>query len=302
MRAAGTGSMSSEPRILPRRRSGALIGPNAVLQAVAVMEDLLGAAETRAILLDAQIHALPSGEAMIPEVQALRLHRWLALHEPMGCLDIAEEAGARTADYIIANRIPKPAVWLLRRLPAALAAPLLMAAIRKHAWTFIGAGSFTPQGAWQFTIDRSKTEDAVPVPESLYHWYAAVFARLYRQLVAAHCTCQMLPAEGFRTVRCYRISRDQREPRLRSASRLSLRSSSTSTTSERARIHRIMAMAHAAITRMKATSTAAKAGLSGCCSANSANPPIRGKGSAIHVSISRQPRALRGSMLKPPQR
>lgn len=184
--------MSTEARILPRRRAGALIGPNAVLQAVAVMEDLLGPAEARAILLDAQIHALPSGEGMIPEVQALRLHRWLALHEPLGCLDIAEEAGARTADYIIANRIPRPAVWLLRRLPANLAAPLLMAAIRKHAWTFVGAGAFTPDGAWRFTIDRSKAGDPMMPPESLFLWYAAVFTRLYRQLVAPDCTCRMV--------------------------------------------------------------------------------------------------------------
>ena len=51
---------------------------------------------------------LPSGEAMIPEMQVLRLHRWLALHEPIGSFRIAEDAGARTADYIIAHRIPRP--------------------------------------------------------------------------------------------------------------------------------------------------------------------------------------------------
>ena len=77
------------------------------------MEARLGQAETRTILDAAQIAALPSGEAMIPEVQALRLHRWLALHQPLGSFAIAEEAGARTADYIIAHRIPRPAVWLL---------------------------------------------------------------------------------------------------------------------------------------------------------------------------------------------
>ncbi len=200
--------MSSDARILGRRRSGALIGPNAILQAVAVMEELLGKADTRAILVDAQIHALPSGEAMIPEVQALRLHRWLALHEPMGALDVARQAGARTADYIIAHRIPRAAAWLLRRLPAMLAAPLLMAAIRRHAWTFIGAGTFTPQGAWRFTIDRSAAGDPVMPPDSLFVWYAAVFTRLYRQLVAPDCTCRMIePAEGFRQSRAYRIER-----------------------------------------------------------------------------------------------
>jgi divinyl protochlorophyllide a 8-vinyl-reductase len=204
--------MSIDPRLHARRRpgtrQGALIGPNAVLQAVAVMEERLGRAETRAVLVDAQIHALPSGEEMILELQALRLHRWLALHEPIGCFTIAEESGSRTADYIIANRIPKAAVWLLRHLPEGLAAPLLMAAIRKHAWTFIGAGVFVPDGAWRFTIDRSGADDSMMPPDSLFVWYAAVFTRLYRQLVASDCTCWMaVPDTLCRAARTYRISR-----------------------------------------------------------------------------------------------
>jgi len=204
--------MSSEARILPRRRPGApqraLIGPNAVLQAVRVMEERLGRAATRAVLVDAQIHVLPTGEHMIPEVQALRLHRWLALHEPLGCFTIAEEAGARTADYIIATRIPKAAVWLLRRLPALLAAPVLMAAIRKHAWTFVGAGAFLPQGAWRFTIDRSEAHDTMMPPDSLFLWYAAVFTRLYCELVSRDCTCRMIePDAPCEPSRSYRIDR-----------------------------------------------------------------------------------------------
>lgn len=188
--------------------AAALIGPNAVLQAVTVMEERLGHAETLAILADAQIDLLPSGESMIPEMHALRLHRWLALHEPFGSFTIAEEAGSRTADYIIANRIPGPAVWLLRHLPARLAAPLLMAAIRKHAWTFIGAGVFAPDGAWRFSIDRSATGDVIPPPESLFLWYAAVFTRLYQRLVAEDCTCCAETTAGADPrARCYRIAR-----------------------------------------------------------------------------------------------
>jgi divinyl protochlorophyllide a 8-vinyl-reductase len=188
--------MSIEARLQGRRKPGALIGPNAVLKAVEVMEERLGRAETAAILADAQIARLPSGEHMIPEVEALRLHRWLALHDPMGAFVIAEEAGARTADYIIANRIPRAVCWLLRHLPAALAAPMLMAAIRKHAWTFVGAGAFAAEGAWAFTIDRSRAGDSVPPPDSLFHWYAAVFTRLYRELVAPGSTCRMRLAEA----------------------------------------------------------------------------------------------------------
>lgn len=200
--------MSIEARFHARRRSDALIGPNAVLKAVEVMEERLGPAETAAILADAQIARLPSGEQMIPEIHALRLHRWLALHDPMGAFVIAEEAGARTADYIIANRIPKPAVWLLRHLPAMLAAPLLMAAIRKHAWTFVGAGVFTAAGAWCFTIDRSAADDRIPPPDSLFLWYAAVFTRLYRALVAGNCLCRLIePEQDFPPRRGYAINR-----------------------------------------------------------------------------------------------
>lgn len=192
--------MSIEARLHGRRKPNALgralIGPNAVLKAVEVMEERLGHAETAAILIDAQIARLPSGEHMIPEVEALRLHRWLALHDPLEAFVIAEEAGARTADYIIANRIPRAVVWLLRHLPAALAAPLLMAAIRKHAWTFVGGGAFVATSAWAFTIDRSRAADSVPPPDSLFHWYAAVFTRLYRQLVAPGSTCRMRETEA----------------------------------------------------------------------------------------------------------
>ena len=188
--------MSIEARFHGRRKPGALIGPNAVLKAVEVMEERLGHAETAAILADAQIERLPSGEHMIPEIEALRLHRWLALHDPMGAFVVAEEAGARTADYIIAHRIPRAVVWLLRHLPAMLAAPLLMAAIRKHAWTFVGAGAFAARGSWAFTIDRSDAADTVPPPGSLFHWYAAVFTSLYRQLVAPGSICRICEAEA----------------------------------------------------------------------------------------------------------
>lgn len=200
--------MSIDARLHARRRAGALIGPNAVLQAVAVMEERLGHAETAAILADAQITRLPSGEHMIPEADALRLHRWLALHDPMGAFIIAEEAGARTADYIIAKRIPRLAARLLRHLPAPLAAPLLMAAIRKHAWTFIGGGAFAADTAWRFTIDRTAADDAALPPDSLFHWYAAVFTRLYRQLVAPDCACRVVaPDQDFPPRRAYTIGR-----------------------------------------------------------------------------------------------
>lgn len=166
-----------------------LIGPNAVLQLVAAMRDHLGMEKTQAILEDAQIEALPSGSDMIPEIEAMRLHRWLFLHEPDGSYAIERDAGRRTADYIIAHRIPRFAVWLLPHLPAALAARILMRAINKHAWTFIGAGQFRPEGPWQFAINRRNADDAIMPPDTVFEWYGAVFERLYQRLICpgTHC-------------------------------------------------------------------------------------------------------------------
>lgn len=45
-------------------------------------------------------------------------------------------------------------------------------------------------------------------PESLFHWYAAVFTRLYRRLVAGDCTCQMAQLDApYDAARVYHIKR-----------------------------------------------------------------------------------------------
>ena len=186
----------------------AMIGPHALIHTIAVMRDCLSGQACNEVLGNAQLSDLPSGEQMVPEIDALRLHRWLALREPIACFAIASEAAQRTADYIIANRIPAPAVRLLQILPAALSAHLLMLAIRKHAWTFIGAGRFKPRGAWEFVIDRSDAGDTIMLPDSLFHWYAGVFERLYRRLVAPDCRCRIVASQsGSGDLRQFRLDR-----------------------------------------------------------------------------------------------
>lgn len=185
-----------------------MIGPHAVIHAVDVMREKLAADTFNAVLRDARLTSLPTGECMIPEIEALRIHRWLALKEPIACFEIAEESARRTADYIIANRIPSPAAQLLKLLPPSLSAWLLMKAIRAHAWTFIGAGKFIVHDRWSFTIDRSDADDPVMPPESLFRWYAGVFSELFRLLVAVDCECRSAPSQSERTsVRRYHICR-----------------------------------------------------------------------------------------------
>ncbi|MEM9501236.1 MAG: bacteriochlorophyll 4-vinyl reductase [Pseudomonadota bacterium] len=168
----------------------ALIGPNAVLQMAAAMERNLGRDNTNAILAEAGIGVLPTGLEMIAEREAIRLHEVLAKRASDQATAIAIEAGYGTADYIIANRIPAPVRLLLRLLPASLAARLLMRAIKHHAWTFVGAGHFTPDGPWRFSIDREAAGDRTTPRLTLYRWYGAVFARLYQGLVGTGFVCR----------------------------------------------------------------------------------------------------------------
>ncbi len=192
----------------PEPRGGALIGPHAVIHLAETMAQRLGPAANAAVLASARIAAVPGTAAMIPESEALLLHRALLIREPVQGLAIAREAARRTADYIIANRIPAPAAALLCVLPAQLAAPLLMHAIGRHAWTFIGAGAFRPHSAWAFTIDRTGAGDAIPVPGSTFEWYGAVFERLYQRLVAPDCRVEIAPVRvASEPVRRFRLIR-----------------------------------------------------------------------------------------------
>ncbi len=183
----------------------ALIGPNAVLQLAWAGERRLGVGEMSAILSYAGLERLPSGETMIAEGEVLRLHGAIAAKAPHLAERIAIEAGQGTADYIIAHRIPAPARTLLRILPPTIAGPLLMHAIRRHAWTFAGAGRFASRGSRSFSIHR---EGGARTPQTLFVWYAAVFERLFSALLRADYRCDAV--DGAEDYRDYRLVRNAR--------------------------------------------------------------------------------------------
>jgi len=122
---------------------GALVGPNAILQTAVALEAQGGRALARQVFDAAGLGALLEDPpaAMVPEAQAAALMR--ALHAtlpPDTARRVSHDAGHRTGDYILQNRIPAPARALLRVLPARLAAPILLRAVAAHAWTFAGSG------------------------------------------------------------------------------------------------------------------------------------------------------------------
>jgi divinyl protochlorophyllide a 8-vinyl-reductase len=155
------------------------IGPNAILQVAEALRALQGEASARRVFGAAGLSGLldrPPAR-MTDERLVAALHRTLhALLPEADAAEVAAEAGRRTADYLLARRIPWPAQWLLRALPAPLAARLLLAAIARNAWTFAGSGHvFVAPGVIEI-------EDN-PVATGPCHYHLAVFTRLFRTLV-----------------------------------------------------------------------------------------------------------------------
>jgi divinyl protochlorophyllide a 8-vinyl-reductase len=181
------------------------------LQLLPVLEHALGTAEAAALMRRAGIAAPPDGRSMIPEAQAAALHRRLRAEHPARAPLLAAGAGARTADYLLAHRIPAPVRHLLRHLPANAAAAILSRAIARNAWTFAGSGAFRRETAWRFSIAANPLVAGERGAAPLCHWHAAVFERLYRELVApdARCVETRCTAQGAGGPCTFVISRDR---------------------------------------------------------------------------------------------
>ena len=173
----------------PEDATGALIGPNAILQLVPVIDRVGGPNLLARILAGAGVAELPDGQAMIPEGPVARVHRELRRVLPDQAPSLAREAGRRTADYILANRIPGPAQTVLRHLPPAPAAWALSHAIAKHAWTFVGSGRFQRVSSLRLEIEDNPVVRGESSGRPLCDWHAGVFERLYGELVDPGMVC-----------------------------------------------------------------------------------------------------------------
>lgn len=178
--------------------SHGLIGPNAILQLLPVLDRFCDRERRTQILAAAGIFEIPDGRSMIPETDAARLHRQLRLEEPKMAPTLAAYAGCETANYILANRIPRLAQTVLKMLPKHPSAWLLARAIEKHAWTFAGSGAFAVQSPWSFTIKNNPIVHQEVSDTPLCAWHAAVFEQLYRVLVSpdVRCTETRCAAQG----------------------------------------------------------------------------------------------------------
>jgi divinyl protochlorophyllide a 8-vinyl-reductase len=144
------GSASTWPASMGTARETAAdhsgkIGPNAILQVFDVLDETVGPQQTTHLAQLAGLghHRVDQPLAMVDERDVVALHKAVrATFDADTANQILWRAGAQTAEYILANRIPKPAQRVLGMLPAPLASPILLKAIAKNAWTFAGSGRF----------------------------------------------------------------------------------------------------------------------------------------------------------------
>lgn len=183
------------------------IGPNAITRVAEALDALSTSAVKVRLFEGAGLsrYLINAPLAPVPETEVAALHSSLFNELPeQEARRIARRAGELTASYLLAHRIPKPFQALLRVLPPALRARLLLGAIAKHAWTFAGSSAFSyrVQG-WQTRAVRIHMRIAhnsacsgrrTDTPSCEYH--RAVFERLLNALVApiavrevACCAC-----------------------------------------------------------------------------------------------------------------
>ncbi len=161
---------------------GSRIGPNAILQAIAVLDRETGEVARSRLLAAAGVQVPPPDSGLIPEGEARALHD--AIRELPEARRILQLSGLSTADYILANRIPAPARFIIRSLPAPLGARLLSTAIARHAWTFVGSGRFRIAATAPLTFEIADNPLRAHRSEApACHWHAAVFERLFATLV-----------------------------------------------------------------------------------------------------------------------
>lgn len=181
------------------------IGPNAILQTIAILDHCEGRATRELVMQTAGVAVPPPDSGMLPEADCAAVHRAVRLCLPDRADGLLRLAGLATGDYILRHRIPRPARVIIRALPAAIGARILVAAITRHAWTFAGSGSFRVSG-WRpltFDVTANPLIRGEVAPGPLCHWHAAVFERLlsrlvWRSVVVTETACEATGAPACR--------------------------------------------------------------------------------------------------------
>ncbi|NBC96670.1 MAG: bacteriochlorophyll 4-vinyl reductase [Deinococcus-Thermus bacterium] len=170
--------------------TGARIGPNAIIRTAEALAAQAGLDTCRRVFdragLGAYLTTPPA--AMVAEDEVVALHRAVRAELAAETADaVMREAGARTARYLLAHRIPQPAQALLRALPPRAASRLLLGLIARHAWTFAGSADLRlSHGRPARVLFAGSPLARVPAADApVCGFYAGTFETLFRHLVHA---------------------------------------------------------------------------------------------------------------------
>lgn len=160
------------------------VGPNAIIQTRSALDALAGKPARRVIFGAAGLErfADTDPDAMVEADIVNALNRQIAVQlDAKTAHAVMKRAGEMTGDYILANRIPKAAQWVLKHLPADMAQSILLTAIARNAWTF--AGHARVETGRDFIAIHDNPICLGKVGFSSCIWHAAVFRRLFQILI-----------------------------------------------------------------------------------------------------------------------
>ncbi|MCG5530215.1 bacteriochlorophyll 4-vinyl reductase [Halorhodospira halochloris] len=166
----------------------AKIGPNAIAQVAAALCAAATETTARRVFRAADLSHWfdePPTE-MVPESSVTALHKQVREQLPPDqAQKILFDAGVRTGYYVLKRRIPGFARAILRALPPIFAGPLLLRAIERNAWTFVGSGRFvvTRNDKCLLEIYNNPVIAGERSNNPICHWHAAVFETLFKELV-----------------------------------------------------------------------------------------------------------------------
>jgi divinyl protochlorophyllide a 8-vinyl-reductase len=164
------------------------LGGSAILPVAEALPGFVGTDAARALFARAGLAelALRPAPRRFDEAEVTRLHAELR-HALGGKLasQVARGAGRRTADDLLTQRIPKSVQWLLKALPAPLAARALLGVLRRQAPAIVGSGRFEATAGYTLVLSIQDNplcrglDSEVPACD----YFAAVFECLFRALV-----------------------------------------------------------------------------------------------------------------------
>ena len=166
----------------------ARIGPNAITRIAQALRGDAGEDTVRDLFGEAGLahHLARPPQAMVPERDVIALH--MALRRRLGprrAAELGALAGRLTGDYLLAHRIPRLLKAVLRVAPAGLGARILLAAIARHAWTFVGSGDFrvVPGHPARIVVSGCPFCRGAATEAPACSYVAATLERLFRALV-----------------------------------------------------------------------------------------------------------------------